>query len=454
MGRLPTVRPPGLLLLFLAASAAAGDGQFNDLGEAQQAVSEARDAVLARLEKEGLPIPEVFLEADGQVRDAARAWQAKRSDDAYAAFEAAYALYPTSVDHAREELAALPAPGKPGGARLGSSAGKAALAALAWLSRHQDPIGCWDCAGFMKHDPADDRCDGGGDTLHDVGVTALATLAFLEATGTPQQPATHRALQWLRAQQDASGLIGPRRARKRAYDHAVATLALARAYALSGDARYEPPLKAAVDYILAARNDGAAWRYEPADGETDTSVTCWCYRALAAAAEAGIALDLAKPAHDVRAWVDSKTGDDGVIGYNFRGGAVARPGDKIRWSPERSRAMTAAGTVLRVLLDGAKADRKRVQASLDRCLELPPLWNPDDGSIDMYYWYYGTLACAADRTRARKWKTPLLKAVLKHQHATGEGARAGSWDPIGVWGSDGGRVYATAILALTLLHAG
>ena len=70
----------------------------------------------------------------------------------------------------------------------------------------------------------------------------------------------------------------------------------------------------------------------------------------------------------------------------------------------------------------------------------------------MYYWYYGTLAVQVDKKRARTWVKPLHKALFAHQHR--KGARAGSWDPIGVWGADGGRVYSTAILALTLLHAG
>jgi hypothetical protein len=31
-----------------------------------------------------------------------------------------------------------------------------------------------------------------------------------------------------------------------------------------------------------------------------------------------------------------------------------------------------------------------------------------------------------------------------------DGNFAGSWDPVGVWGEDGGRVYSTAMLALTV----
>lgn len=247
-------------------------------------------------------------------------------------------------------------------------------------------------------------------------------------------------------------MFGPQESDHFIYNHALTTLALAKAYARGKDARYEPQLGRALDYILVARNTGTGWRYLPEDGESDTSATCWCYRALVAGAEAGFELDLADPAKGARALLDSATLEDGRIGYQWAPkGQVARPERKERFPPDRSRAMTAAGTVLRLLVDGDKHDRKRVQRSLDQCLDRPPAWNPGDGSIDMYYWYYGSLACQADKSRAGKWRTSLHKALLKNQHQSG--ARAGSWDPIDVWGAEGGRVYATAILALALLHA-
>ncbi len=52
---------------------------------------------------------------------------------------------------------------------------------------------------------------------------------------------------------------------------------------------------------------------------------------------------------------------------------------------------------------------------------------------------------------AGAWMKALHTAVERHQHPNGSGARAGSWDPIGPWGPDGGRVYSTAILTLALL---
>ncbi|MHC5042557.1 MAG: hypothetical protein ACYTGI_09310 [Planctomycetota bacterium] len=60
------------------------------------------------------------------------------------------------------------------------------LDGLKWLADHQDvrDDGRWDCDDFMKHDPADDKCDGPGSALHDIGVSGLALLAFLGADYT------------------------------------------------------------------------------------------------------------------------------------------------------------------------------------------------------------------------------------------------------------------------------
>ena len=46
------------------------------------------------------------------------------------------------------------------------------------------------------------------------------------------------------------------------------------------------------------------------------------------------------------------------------------------------------------------------------------------------------------------WSKKLTPAVVKTQRE--EGNFKGSWDAVGAWGEDGGRVYSTATLVLTL----
>ena len=56
------------------------------------------------------------------------------------------------------------------------------------------------------------------------------------------------------------------------------------------------------------------------------------------------------------------------------------------------------------------------------------------------------------KSRGNEWKAckkALEKALLPNQRQD-KGNFKGSWDPVGPWGEDGGRVYSTAICALVL----
>ena len=48
----------------------------------------------------------------------------------------------------------------------------------------------------------------------------------------------------------------------------------------------------------------------------------------------------------------------------------------------------------------------------------------------------------------KKWHKAITPPVLSHQRR--DGNFTGSWDPVSVWSVAGGRVYATAMCALTL----
>ena len=71
----------------------------------------------------------------------------------------------------------------------------------------------------------------------------------------------------------------------------------------------------------------------------------------------------------------------------------------------------------------------------------------------MYYWYVGSMALyRVEPEWWKRWREATLDVLTTHQSK--QGPDSGSWDPVGVWGAYGGRVYSTAILADTLLVLG
>ncbi|MFI5402987.1 MAG: prenyltransferase/squalene oxidase repeat-containing protein [Planctomycetota bacterium] len=301
--------------------------------------------------------------------------------------------------------------------------------ALRWLAAHQDDTGGWDSAGFMKHDRADDRCDGKGAATFDVGVTGLATLAFLgagyndrgSAAENPHAKNVRNALRFLMSAQGEDGNFMPAEAPRSLLGNAIATLALAEAFAKTRNPRYKRPAEQGVAFLLKQQTAGAAWG-EPA-------LTAWCVSALASARGAGI--DVPERAlADALAWVESAT-DKGTG----------------RVGPEaKTEAATAAGLLTRMLCGQGPLAVETIPKGAKLCAAKPPAWNAEEGTIDMDYWLWGTLALfQVGPDPWRDWSAALKTAILDRQQAAG--SRAGSWDPVGV---EGGRIHATALMALNL----
>jgi hypothetical protein len=74
---------------------------------------------------------------------------------------------------------------------------------------------------------------------------------------------------------------------------------------------------------------------------------------------------------------------------------------------------------------------------------------PSADQINLYYWYYGTLAMyQLQGERWQRWNQALQDTLVRRQVTAGE--NAGSWEPDCLWAGYGGRVYSTAMAALCL----
>ena len=346
--------------------------------------------------------------------------------------------------------------------------------ALRWLAAHQSPDGGWECEGWRKWcdlKPATDgeRLEGAGKPNYDVGVTGLSLLAFLGAGYTNRSPGLFgtvvgSALKYLRNVQDAEGCFGNRSSGHYVYNHAIAALAMVEAYGMTGSAILRSPTQKALDFIAITRNPYFAWRYGVKPGDNDTSVTGWMMMALKSAklinasdVKGGKAPSLTydeEAFEGIKAWVDKMTDPDtGRVGYQQRGTGPARTSDlQDRFPADRSESMTAVGMLARIFLGENPKTSDVIKKGADLCAKLAPVWNPQDGSIDMYYWYYATLAMfQVGGEPWKKWEAAMKTGIIDQQRKDGDFcAYKGSWDALDAWGADGGRVYSTACMAMCL----
>jgi hypothetical protein len=344
--------------------------------------------------------------------------------------------------------------GARGGAKSPGKAGGAIEAGLNWLARHQDETGRWDADGFMKHDTEGEPCDGPGNAIHDVGVTGLAMLAMLGDGSTlrsgPHRENLKRAARWLRNQQQENGLFGTNASHDFIYDHAIATYAMCEAYGLSNYTLLKNCAQQALNYLESHRNPYSVWRYQPRDNDNDTSVTSWCLMAL----KSGEFFNLEVNPNALElglTFLDQVSSPDGRHGYTKQGeGSSRMPGQHATAFPiDKTETLTAAALFCRFFLGQSPKDKPVMKAAADLMLKKPPKWSEKGGSIDHYYWYYGTYAMyQMGGKHWRSWSKRMLPAVLGNQRHKGHAG--GSWDPVGVWGESGGRIYSTALMVLTL----
>ena len=353
--------------------------------------------------------------------------------------------------------------GGPGGGRIGRKGGTAKSQqtvdlALEWLSRHQDPGGFWSSYGFSAQCETN-LCDGDGDTTHDVGVTGLALLSFLGSGHFPNRETKYTkvvrgGLRYLvHSQDEETGCFGEVGSHETfLYDHALASLAVIEAYGFSRWPQLKTPAQRAVTFIQHARNPYKAWRYHyPPNGDNDVSVTGWMVMALKAAQDAGLRVD-PRALDGARDYLDSMTDENtGRTGYAQKGGYSSREKSaQERWPADKTEAMTAVAMLCRVFL-GEDPDRSpALRAGADRLRGSLPVYDVHAGTTDFYYWYYGSYAMYQMGGKDWSvWERRMKDAIVDTQRRDGD--EAGSWDPQpDPWGSRGGRVYSTAILALCL----
>ncbi|MCC7137627.1 MAG: hypothetical protein IT460_04280 [Planctomycetes bacterium] len=318
-----------------------------------------------------------------------------------------------------------------------------------WLGSHQERDGRFSAARWhraARGEPLPEHVSatlpGVGRPEHDAAVTSLAVLAFVGAGWTASGTTTEdRTVAWarhfLRSEQRRDGAVGDPAGPAFATGHGLATWALAALAARSGRSDDAEAAERAFVYAVTARAEDER-RWETDVGPGGVPPVAWLAMAADAAATRGpdgpgpsLAWANAPAAmrvrRDVEAWLDEAptSWSLGRVGV-----ALAL---RLRGAPERRTEATSAAAAAWIAA-------------------RPPRWREDGVGVDVMGWAAGTWALfAVGGEPWRAWETTLRDAVVDRQRKDGTYCRLkGSWDPVGVWADEGGRVFSTAANALIL----
>ncbi len=313
--------------------------------------------------------------------------------------------------------------------------------ALRWLADHQDPDGHWDCVKY-------------GGKKADVGTTGLALLAFLGAGHTEKistypkfKRTVRKAVAWLKSIQQEDGkfyLDGETHGI--GYHHAIAGLAMVEA---AGMAKIPDTIRSAqkgLDYSQNTHQKGEGserlgWRYQAKSAKSDLSVSGWFIMQLKSAKIAKLQVDPAAFEGAIR-FLD-QVEQKGPAGDGYGGHRYGYTN-----SQNINHRRTAIGCLSRQFLGW---ENEELSGGIHWFVENGgvPSWGANGGSVDLYYWYYGSLCVFQHGGDIwKKWNAAMVKALLDNQQL--EGDPKGSWDPVGAYAQYWGRAGQTALGALCL----
>ncbi|MEM6364640.1 MAG: squalene--hopene cyclase [Planctomycetota bacterium] len=321
----------------------------------------------------------------------------------------------------------------------------AVAAALDRLSELQRDDGSWDPAtsgGGLERMPLGITRPGAGRHAK-TAVTGLSLLAYLGAGHTHQsgdyQQTIYRGLVYLLNQQRSDGsLAGSASVYGANYSHAMATLAMAEAAAMTQDDSAKAATRRAMRYTFDMQHPvTGGWRYTKND-PGDLSQLGWHVMSIDAAQRAGAIDNANAMLSGARRFLQTvRAGQHGGL-------ACYRPGE----APTST--MTAEAMATRLLINDRPSDAALREGSAMLLRNLPPparmqASTSTSANDNFYGWYYATLALHQLQDEAwRTWNQTLKERLLATQQPDG------SWSTNTLWGGYGGQVYTTAMATLCL----
>lgn len=313
----------------------------------------------------------------------------------------------------------------------GNAQSEAAVArALEWLRIHQLENGSWLFDHRKGH--CKGRCRNPGTVGSSTGSTALGVLPFLGAGHTHEkgkyQEVVNRALYYLvtRARRANKGLDLQEGTM---YSHGLASIAFCEDYALTRDQVIGNVAQETLRFIVAAQEPhGGGWRYKPGQ-PGDTSMHGWQLMALRSGEMAYLEVP-ERTMHKADYFLNSVMSDQGRV-YKYM------PGSK-----EETAALTAIGILCRMYM-GYPRDSHMIEVGVKHIARIGP------SKDDMYYNYYATQVMHHYGGQLWfNWNVKMRDYLIDTQARNGH--ENGSWYFKGNNGHVGGRLYNTAMAAMTL----
>lgn len=317
--------------------------------------------------------------------------------------------------------------------------------ALQWLARHQLPDGSWN------FDHRGGNCQGqcslpGEKQELRAGATGLALLPFLGAGNTHREGKYRQVVerggaalvQMLKMTKDGATVIDQdAKDNHWMYCHGIASMALSEVFAMTGDETLRLPAQQLLNFTCNAQDPkGGGWRYKPRQ-PGDTSVMGWHIGAL----KSGYMASLEVPPIVVQRasyYLDVAQVNNGE-GYCYN---PYKPEP-----PRYSSACSAIGLLCRMYMGIDQRD-----PNLKRGIERLVKKGPDPANV--YFNYYAAQVIyqftGGEGELWKRWNEKMRDQLVSTQVTKGH--EAGSWSPQGQ-GSHvkyGGRLYVTAMSAMTL----
>lgn len=303
----------------------------------------------------------------------------------------------------------------------GNETSEAAVATgLKWLANHQAPNGSWSLAAFSNHGKC--NCTGSAKIDNEITATALALLPFLgtghrhKGTGEYAKE-VDRGLKFLLIKQQRDGSLDGN-----VNAHALGTIALGEAYALTSDPALREPALRAINHLVSVQAGDGGWRKD----NNDVIEFGWPFLALMTGQRAGLSV----PPNSVTSaskWLDSIAKDGG-----------SRYGD--------GAPMTALGILCKEFLELEPTNAALVSGA-DALAKLGPR---DDDVCFNHFTSQSLFHLGGERWNG--WNTKMRDKFTESQDS---GAKAPHQK--GSWFNDkdencgrGGRIMTTSLSLLTL----